>query len=120
MFESLFGLKRRAIIPQINAQELYVRRQAGDELLLVDVRTPREYEFDGHVEGSRLLPLSMLQQRMHELPKDKTLVLVCRSGSRSQTACEILANAGYENVTNLRGGMNDWKRNGLPFHQGGH
>ncbi len=119
MLQSLFGFGKRAAIPQINAQDLFLRRQAGEDLLLIDVRTPREYDLDGHIPGSRLLPLSMLPVRLQELPPDQTLVLVCRSGHRSQTACEILASAGYTQTVNLRGGMIDWKRNGLPTHHGG-
>ncbi len=117
MFQSLFGFKKHVDVPQISAQELYKRRGGNEPLVLIDVRTPREYEFDGHITGARLLPLSSLHQRLEELPKDQTIVCICRSGARSQSACEMLANAGFTNVVNLRGGMMDWKRNGLPFNQ---
>ena len=117
MFQSLFGFKKHVDVSQISAQELYRRRGGSESLVLIDVRTPREYEFDGHIAGSRLLPLSSLYQRLEELPKDQTIVCICRSGARSQSACEMLANAGFTHVVNLRGGMMDWKRNGLPFNQ---
>ena len=117
MFQSLFGFKKQVDIPQISAQELHQRWSGSEPLALIDVRTPREYELDGHIAGSRLLPLSSLPQRLTELPKDQTIVCICRSGARSQSACEMLANAGFANVVNLRGGMLDWKRNGLPFNK---
>lgn len=117
MFQSLFGFKKHVDVPQIGAQELHKRRGSSEPLVLIDVRTPREYEFDGHIAGSRLLPLSSLHQRLAELPKDQTIVCVCRSGARSQSACEMLASAGFTHVVNLRGGMIDWKRNGLPLSQ---
>jgi rhodanese-related sulfurtransferase len=53
-------------------------------------------------------------QRVEELPKDQPIVFVCRSGNRSQVACEQLSRLGYENVTNFEGGMIAWKRAGLP------
>lgn len=83
--------------------------------MVVDVRTPGEYEYDGHIDGSRLLPLPLLMQRLNELPKNQPIVCVCRSGARSYTACEVLATHGFE-VTNLSGGMIAWKRAGLPHN----
>ena len=62
-----------------------------------------------------LLPLASLAQRLSELPKDKPIVCVCRSGARSQTACEYLAANGFDNVINLNGGMISWIRSGLPY-----
>lgn len=99
---------------QINAAELKARIDSGEPLVLVDVRTPGEYEYDGHIAGTRLLPLSVLTNRSQELQKDKTIVCICRSGNRSQTACELLARQGFTNVVNLRGGMIGWQRAGLP------
>lgn len=117
MFQSLFGRARTASnVQTIDARGLHQRLQAGEDLLLVDVRTPGEYQSDGHIAGSRLLPLSSVTQRIGELPSDKTIVCVCRSGARSQTACEYLAANGYSNVINLKGGIFGWKRSGLP-HQ---
>ena len=119
MLQSLFRNRQSrsaSTVKTIDAPSLHQRMQTQDNLLLVDVRTPGEYEYDGHIAGSRLLPLSSLGQRLHELPKDKTIVCVCRSGARSQTACEHLAANGFENVINLAGGMIGWKRHGLP-HQ---
>ena len=119
MLQSLFNRTRpqtQTAVKTIDANSLNQRLQNGDNLLLVDVRTPGEYQRDGHIAGSRLLPLSSLTQRMSELPQDKTIVCVCRSGARSQTACEFLAANGFSSVINLSGGMIGWKRSRLP-HQ---
>jgi rhodanese-related sulfurtransferase len=108
--------QRQTAVAQINPQSLQQRLQTdGDDLILIDVRTPGEYQRDGHIDGSRLLPLSSLTARVSEVPEDKTVVCVCRSGSRSHTACEMLAEQGYKNVINLSGGMIGWKRAGLPY-----
>ena len=120
MLQSLFNRTRtqpqKTAVQAVNANDLHQRLQKGEDLLLVDVRTPGEYEYDGHIAGSRLLPLSSLTQRLSQLPRDKTIVCVCRSGARSQTACEFLVANGFSNVITLSGGMIDWKRSRLP-HQ---
>ncbi len=115
MFRSLFGSKSKApAVPQMDVQALQTELQSDSDLLLVDVRSPREYDHDGHVAGSRLLPLQQLPQRIDELPKDRKLAIICRSGSRSQVACEHLQRAGYTDVVNVSGGMFAWKMSGLP------
>lgn len=122
MFRSLFTNTARAremqapvtAVKQLNPVELQQWLDSNQPApLLVDVRTPGEYEYDGHIDGARLLPLSSLMQRMDELPKDQPIVCVCRSGARSNTACEILASQGFDAI-NLSGGMIGWKRAGLP------
>ena len=122
MIQSIFGRtdrrtatrrRQRPAIPQLDAQQLWQKLEEDDSVLLVDVRTPGEYEME-HIPGSRLLPLSVLRQRSDELPQDRPIVCVCRSGARSQSACEQLAALGFEDVANLSGGMIGWKRAGLP------
>lgn len=114
MFQSLFGARATSKFEQVDAFTLSQLLQEEDRLLLVDVRSPQEYEYDGHIEGARLLPLPVLMQRIDELPKDQPIVFVCRSGNRSSVACEQLSRLGYDNVKNFRGGMITWKRAGLP------
>ncbi|MCA9984811.1 MAG: rhodanese-like domain-containing protein, partial [Anaerolineales bacterium] len=84
--------------------------------VLVDVRSPEEFA-RGHIEGSRLLPLSVLPVRYHELPKDATLVVICRSGARSRLACETLAGYGFENLINLDNGVLGWSARGYKMVQ---
>lgn len=79
--------------------------------LVVDVRTPWEWE-EGHAEGSVLLPLNELPGRFEELPADRALLMVCRSGGRSEQATQFLRAMGRERVFNL----GPWQRN--PRHQG--
>lgn len=104
-----------ARIQQLDAVALKQRLDAGDALWLIDVRTPEEYAA-GHLEHARLLPLFQLPLRaLTELPPDRPLVLVCRSGARSQAAAEQLARLGFQHLINLRGGVNGWQAAGYPL-----
>lgn len=85
--------------------------------LLVDVREPNEYE-EIHAQGAQLLALSEFEARHAELPKDRPLVMICRSGARSARAGEYLLAQGYGDVANLAGGTLAWAEAGLPT-QGG-
>ena len=122
MLQSIFSYKRpvpgmqqtRSQVKQINANELHQHLGKSNTPALVDVRSPGEYNSDGHISGSRLIPLQALTQRANELPKDQPIVCICRSGSRSQVAAEQLAQLGFTDVANLSGGMIGWHRNGLP------
>ncbi len=77
------------------------------QALIVDVREGSEYR-SGHIPRSKHISLGQLLQRLREVPKDKTVVVVCRSGSRSSRAAELLMEAGYRNVYNMSGGMQRW------------
>lgn len=80
-------------------------------VIVVDVRQHAEWK-TGHITGAIHIPLTQLSNRQHQLPSDKTIVTVCRSGHRSALAARTLTRAGH-NVVNLRGGMNAWTRAGL-------
>jgi len=84
---------------------------AVDGALLLDVREPAEFAA-GHAPGAVLVPLGELEARHGELPRDRPIVCVCRSGSRSAFAAEALVAAGYDAV-NLAGGMLAWAVEGL-------
>lgn len=84
--------------------------------LMVDVRELNEVAqvaFD--VPGVLLMPMSELQQRLAELPRDRDLVLVCREGERSLKATYFLMYQGYERVANMDGGLSKWARKGFPI-----
>lgn len=81
--------------------------------MLVDVREQNEYD-ELRAEGATLLPLSELESRFSELPKDRDLVMICRSGARSARAGEYLMQHGYDRVVNLGGGTLAWAEAGLP------
>ncbi len=78
------------------------------QALVIDVRESSEYK-NGHIPRSRHIPLGQLLQRLKEVNKSHTVVVVCQSGNRSSRACEMLQQAGYTKVFNLSGGMNSWK-----------
>ncbi len=94
---------------EISVQEAYAKRQDG--AFILDVRQPEEW-VDVHVPGSTLIPLGELDSRLSELPKDKEIVVLCRSGNRSQEGRDILTNAGFTQVTSVSGGINDWQSSG--------
>ncbi len=104
-------------IAAMNVAELKAQLDTRAPLVLIDVRQPEEFAYDGHVAGARLLPLPVLATRLNELPKDQPIVCICRSGNRSQVACEILQRHGFTNVTNVVGGMIAWHRSGYPVER---
>lgn len=104
-------------LDQIDVQTLKRRLDAGEPLILLDVRTPEEYTQDGHVAGSILIPVQELGGRLSELPKDQPIVCICRSGNRSQTACALLAEQGYTGLSNVQGGMRAWTAAGYPVER---
>jgi len=83
------------------------------EYHLLDVREADEWDA-GHVEGSQHIPLGTLGERLSELPSDRTIVAVCRSGSRSGAAVRGLRQLGFA-AENLDGGLASWSRAGLPL-----
>lgn len=82
---------------------------------VLDVREPEEYKA-GHILNSQLIPLGKLKERIGELEKyrDVPIVVVCRSGNRSGTACVTLAKQGFAQAYNLTGGMMAWQKANLP------
>jgi SulP family sulfate permease len=81
--------------------------------VIYDIREVDEY-VRGHVPGAVSLPLRVLPERWPELPRDRTVLLVCRSGRRSTRALHMLEDAGLDNVNALRGGILAWRAEGLP------
>jgi SulP family sulfate permease len=89
--------------------------EAGDRALLIDVREPEEYAL-GHLSNSRLLPLRDLIGAIEDLPRDRPIFLVSRSGRRSTRAMRLFFDiGGYEEVFNLKGGILSWKALGRPL-----
>jgi len=85
-----------------------MRAWRSKEAIFIDVRTPEEYK-QGHVPGAFLIPLSELDSRRAEVVKDKKVLLICRSGSRSAEANFILQKRGFTNTVSVNGGMNEWR-----------
>jgi phage shock protein E len=92
---------------------LVYERRADEKVLIIDVRTPAEFRQE-RIEQAVNKPLDEIDKWVNELPKDKTIYFVCRSGNRSGIAQRIAAQRGYENTYNMEGGMIAWRREGLP------
>lgn len=85
--------------------------RSRDDVVILDVREDWEYA-EGHVPGAVWIPLGELPTRLNDIPKDKTVVAVCRSGNRSSQATSFLRGQGFDNVHNMTGGMNTWQQAG--------
>jgi adenylyltransferase/sulfurtransferase len=93
-------------VPEITVQELEGRLRNGSRVSVLDVREPHEYEVANI--GARLIPLAELPERLVELDRDEPLAVHCKSGSRSARAVKLLKEAGFQNVYNVRGGIDAW------------
>jgi rhodanese-related sulfurtransferase len=80
---------------------------------VVDVRTPHERE-EGAIAGSIFVPLSQLEQRLAEIPHDRPLIVHCAAGYRSSIAASVLKREGFDDVSEIAGGMAAWQAAGLP------
>jgi adenylyltransferase/sulfurtransferase len=93
----------------ITANQLAERIKAGNSIKIIDVREPHELEIS-RLDGAILIPLGMLAARMNELDSTEDIVLMCKAGTRSARALEILHSAGFRKIKNLKGGINAWAR----------
>ncbi len=88
----------------------------ANELTLIDVREDSEYTGElGHAAGTILINLSKIPQSLADLPKDKSIVFLCRSGGRSAQAASYAQQQGFDNVYNMVGGMLLWNQMQLPI-----
>ena len=94
---------------EISVTEAASMRDSG--AFILDVRQPEEWN-EIHIPGATLIPLGELAYRVNEVPKDQEVVVVCRSGNRSQQGRDILLQAGFENVTSMAGGVYQWSTAG--------
>jgi adenylyltransferase/sulfurtransferase len=92
---------------EITPVELKRRLDAGEDLFILDVREPNEYQIN-RIAGSTLIPLGELPRRYQELPRDREIIAQCKMGGRSAKAMEYLKTVGFTNVKNLRGGILEW------------
>src|SRR5664279_2361870 len=93
-------------VPEIRPEELKAKLDAGDDIFILDVREPHEYQICNI--GGHLIPLGDLPARMNELDSSREIVVHCRSGVRSAKAVTLLRQAGFGKVTNLAGGILAW------------
>lgn len=100
-----------ALAREVNVDEAYQMYQDG--VFVLDVRTQEEWD-EYHAPNTTLIPLDQLPARLSELPKDREILVVCRSGNRSQQGRDILLNAGFT-ATSMAGGLREWYAQGYPI-----
>jgi len=98
-------------VKEIDPVELKQRLDAGEDIALLDIRSDAELA-SGILPRAEHLPMHLIPLKLQDLPRDKDVILYCRSGARSYHACAYLAQHGINNVINLRGGIISWARNG--------
>jgi len=94
-----------------------VKTEAANGALLLDVRESDEYA-QSHIAGSLWIPLGELSSRLQELPRDRLIIVVCRSGARSAQGRDTLLASGFKKVTSLSGGIQAWTAAGFPVESG--
>jgi rhodanese-related sulfurtransferase len=116
LFWSFFGNRLRGIkeVDHIAAMQLINHKNA----LMLDVREQSEYAA-GHVLNSKLIPVGKLKERIGELEKyrERPIVVICRSGQRSASACAFLGKQGFTQAYNLDGGIIAWQKASLPLEK---
>lgn len=116
LFWSFFGNRIRGIkeVDCVGALQLINHKNA----LILDVREESEFK-NGHLLNSKLIPVGKLNARIGELERhrDKPIVVVCRSGQRSATACAALGKQGFAQAFNLSGGVVAWQKSNLPLEK---
>jgi len=105
-----------AALPAEITVDQAAQKQAQGAFIL-DVREPSEWT-QFHISGATLIPLGDLPNRLNEVPKDRPVVVVCRTGHRSAQGRDILIAAGYTQVTSMTGGLTQWQAQGLPVVSG--
>ena len=100
---------------EISVDEAYAKYEAGTYIL--DVRQPEEWN-EYHAPETTLIPLDQLEARLNEVPFDQEVVVVCRSGNRSQVGRDILLQAGHPQVSSMAGGLKTWQAEGYPVVSG--
>lgn len=107
---------------EITVQELKQKIDSGEKPFILDVREPFEqHQSDINYENKTLIPIGKLKDNLEEISekKDAEIICMCRSGGRSAQATRFLANQGFSNVKNLKGGINKWAKeidNSLPVY----
>lgn len=91
------------MMKEITVEELKAMQERGEPFQLIDVREPHEYE-EANL-GATLIPLGQVKDEMDQIEKDKPVVVHCRSGKRSAQAIQYLEQQGFDNLSNLKGGI---------------
>ena len=97
------------MVPVIDVQALDKKLKNKDDFILLDVRTDREY-FLSSIQGSIHIPMNTIPENIDKLDKDKEIVVLCKSGIRSEKVCEFLIKNNFKNSKNLSGGIVEWSK----------
>lgn len=98
----------------VSPRDAAQRLESEETAVLLDVRTPEEWVTDGHAPGAVLIPLDELESRAAaELDESAAILVICRSGNRSQAAAQWLRQIGFSRVAEVEGGMRNWASQGL-------
>ncbi len=106
---------RVSLPAEITVAQAAEKRDQG--AFILDVREPADWQ-QFHIPGATLIPLGQLPNRLNEVPKDRPVVVVCRTGHRSGQGRDILLNAGFTQVTSMAGGMTEWQAQVMPIATG--
>ena len=115
LFPSSDQVSATTLPAEITVDEAYEKYENG--VYFLDVRTPEEW-VEYHAPNTTLIPLDQLEARVNEVPHDQEVVVVCRSGNRSQVGRDILRQAGHDQVTSMAGGLKAWQASGYPTTSG--
>ena len=111
-------MNRPQAVPQLDPLYADIRRRdAARPAVLLDVRERDEF-VALRVEGSLFIPMSQFGSRVDEIPRDRPVMVICASGSRSASAAGFLLGQGFEDVGSVAGGVDYWARLGLPVKRG--
>jgi sulfur-carrier protein adenylyltransferase/sulfurtransferase len=108
-YEQFCSRRTGSNVPGISARQLHEMISGGKKIALVDVREPFEFEI-ARIPNSLLIPLGTIPERLVEIPRTETTVVMCKSGGRSTRAIEFLRGQGFENLLNLDGGLDAWRK----------
>lgn len=108
------------MIKSIDSQELFRKKEANDDFLLIDCREQDEWN-TAHIEFAEFIPLSDFENGWNRFIesngelKNKQIIVQCRSGKRSMNVCQFLSENGYKDLTNLSDGILGWQANKFPM-----
>lgn len=95
------------MISEINVNQLAAKQEAGETIFLLDVREPHEAKLC-HINGSILIPMGQVENRLAEIPRDMPIIVYCHLGGRSGRITQYLKSQGFNDVANLTGGIDQW------------
>jgi rhodanese-related sulfurtransferase len=101
---------------EVSSRDAKALLDKNKAIFLLDVRTPQEYS-QARLAGSVLIPVSELERRINEVPKNRPVLVYCAVGARSKPAASFLARQGYKEVYHMTDGIVGWYRNGFPIQR---